>query len=143
MLLARTKPSTVSEEAVPLKEETPAADASTTDKWKGWGEFLCQQGDSCGLPITDRLDIEHKLLQGPTEPVTVTEEAVLLDETPAAKLVKETPTVELEEAPTVVSEEPTPTAELLETPAAEGEIPTVDMRQFLTLTPVGGPIGVH
>ena len=132
MLLARTRPSTVSEETVPLKEVTPAADAPTANnpEWKGWGEFLRQQGDSCGLPITDRLDVEQELLRGPTEPVTMTEEAVLLDETP---------TVKSEEAPTVVSEEPTPTAELPEMPAAEGEIPTVDMRQFLagleTLTP--------
>ena len=141
MFLEHTMPSTVSEGGVPSKEETPAADVPTADnpEWKGWGKFLRQHGDSGGLPITDRLDVEHELLQGPTKPVTAGEEAVLLDEMPAAELVKEMPTVELEEAPTVASEEPTPTAELLETPAAEGEIPTVDMRQFLagleTLTP--------
>ena len=132
MFLARTRPSTMSEETVPLKEVTPAADVPTADnpEWKGWGEFLHQQGDSCGLPVTDRLDVEQELLQGPTEPVTVTKEAVLLDKTP---------TVKSEEAPTVVSEEPMPTTELPEMPAAKGEIPTVDMRQFLagleTLTP--------
>ena len=131
MLLARTKPSTVSDEAVPLKEDMPAdAPTTTNPEWKGWGEFLRQQGDSCGLPITDRLDVEHELLQGPTEPVIATEEAVLLDKMP---------TVKLEEAPTVMSEEPMPATELPEMPAAEGEIPTVDMRQFLaglkTLTP--------
>ena len=136
MLLANalqyTGPSTVSEEAAPPKEVTPAADAPTTAnlEWKGWGKFLRQHGDSAGLPITNRLDVEQELLQGPTEPVTATEEAVLLDKTP---------TVESEEAPTVVSEKPTPTAELPEMPAAEEEIPTVDMRQFLaglqTLTP--------
>ena len=132
MLLARTGPSTVSEEAAPPKEVTPAADAptATNPEWKGWGEFLHQHGDSAGLPITDRLDVEQELLQGPTEPVTATEEAMLLDEMP---------TIESEEVPTVVSEKPTPTAELPETPAAEEEIPTVDMRQFLaglqTLTP--------
>ena len=132
LLLAHTGPSTVSEEAALPKEVTPAADVPTAanPEWKGWGEFLRQHGDSAGLPITDRLDVEQELLQGPTEPVTATEEAMLLDDTPAVKS---------EEAPTVVSEEPTPTAELPETPAAKGEIPTVDMRQFLvglqTLTP--------
>ena len=136
MLLANspqcTRPSTIGEEAVPSKEVMPAADAPTAanPEWKGWGEFLRQHGDSAGLPITDRLDVEQELLQGPTEPVTMTKEAVLLDKTP---------TVESEEAPTVVSEKPMPTAELPQTPAAEEELPTVDMRQFLaglqTLTP--------
>ena len=141
LLHGPTMPSTVSEEAVLLEEEMPAADVPAIDsqEWKGWGKFLRQQGDSCGLPITDRLDAEHELLQGPTKPVTVGEEAVLLEETPAAELVKETSTVELEEAPTVVSEELTPIAELSEMPATKGGIPTVDMRQFLagleTLTP--------
>ena len=127
-----TRPPTVSEEAAPPKEVPPAADAPTAanPEWKGWGEFLRQHGDPTGVPITDRLDVEQELLQGPTEPVTTTEEAVLLDKMP---------TVESEEAPTAVSKEPTPTAESQETPAAEGEIPTVDMRQFLaglqTLTP--------
>ena len=125
---------------------------ATTDsqEWKGWGEFLCQQGDLCGLPITDRLDAEHKLLQGPTMPATVGEEAMLLEEetpateleeTPTVELVEETPNAELEEeAPTAeLLEEPMPTAKLLEMPTAEEGIPTVDMRQFLagleTLTP--------
>ena len=74
--------------------------------------------------------MEQELLQGLTEPVTMTEEAVLLDEMP---------TLESEEAPTAVSKEPTSTAESQEMPATEEEIPTVDMRQFLaglqTLTP--------
>ena len=105
MLLANTpqctKPSTVSEEAVLPKGVMPATDAPTAanPEWKGWGYFLCQHGDHTGVPITDRLDVEQELLRGPTEPVTVTEEAVLLDETP---------TVESEEAPTVISKEPTP-----------------------------------
>ena len=122
----------MSEEAVLPKEVPPAADAPTAAnlEWKGWGEFLRQHGDPTGVPITDRLDVEQELLQGPTEPVTVTEEAVLLDEMP---------TLESEEAPTAMSKELTPTAESQEMPAAKGEIPTVDMRQFLaglqTLTP--------
>ena len=136
LLLANTpqfiRPPTVSEEAVPPKEVPPAAGAPTTAnlEWKGWGEFLRQHGDPTGVPITDRLDVEQELLQGPTEPVTVTEEAVLLDEMP---------TLESEEVPTAMSKEPTPTAKSHETPAAAGGIPTVDMRQFLaglqTLTP--------
>ena len=127
-----TRPPTVSEEAVLPKEVPPAADVPTTanPEWKGWGEFLHQHGDPTGVPTTNRLDVEQELLQGPTEPVTMTEEAVLLDEMP---------TLESEEAPTAVSKELTPTAESQETPATEGEIPTVDMRQFLvglqTLTP--------
>ena len=42
MFLGRTMPSTVSKEAVLLKEETPVADVPATDnpEWKGWGEFL-------------------------------------------------------------------------------------------------------
>ena len=71
-----------------------------------------------------------ELLRGRTEPVTMTEEAVLLDEMP---------TLESEEMPTAVSKEEMPTAKSQETPATEGEIPSVDMRQFLaglqTLTP--------
>ena len=120
--------------------DVPAA--TDSQEWKGWGEFICQQGDLCRLPITNRLDAEHELLQGPAMPATVGEEAVLLEETPATELEEETPTVELveetpnaeleEEAPTAeLLEEPTPTAELFETPTAEEGIPTVDMRQFL------------
>ena len=130
--LQRTKPPTESKEAVPPKEAPPAVDAATAfqPEWKGWGDFLRQHGDPTGVPITDRLDVEQELLRGPTEPVTVTEEAVLLDETP---------TLESEEMPTAVSTEPTPSAESQEMPAAEGETPSVDMRQFLvglqTLTP--------
>ena len=136
MLLANTpqyaKPSTVSKEAVPPKEVTPAVDATTAanPEWKGWGYFLCQHGDPTGVPVTDRLDVEQELLWGPTEPVTVTKEAVLLDEAP---------TVESGEVPTVISKEPTPTAESQEMPAAVGETPTVDLGQVLaglqTLTP--------
>ena len=129
-------------------DDVPATDSQ---EWKGWGNFLHQQGDSCGLPITDRLDEEYELLQGPTMPATVGKEAVLLEEMPAAELEEETPTVELveetnnaelEEVPTAaLLEEPTPTVKLLEepTPTTELGIPTVDMRQFLagleTLTP--------
>ena len=127
------RPPTESKEAVPPKEAPPAVDAPATfqPEWKGWGEFLHQHGDPTGVPITDRLDVEQELLRGPTEPVTVTEEAMLLDETP---------TLESEEAPTAVSMELMPSAESQETPAAKGEIPSsVDMRQFLaglqTLTP--------
>ena len=91
-----TQRPTVSEEAVLPEEAMPAVDATTTanPEWKGWGYFLRQHFD-------DRLDVEE-LLQGPTEPVTVTEEAMLLDETP---------TVGSEEPPPVISEELTPTAE--------------------------------
>ena len=116
-------------------DDVPTADSQ---EWKGWGKFLHQQGDSCGLRITDRLDAEHELLHGPTMPSTVSEEAVLLEEMPTAELVGETPTVklveqtpnaELEEVPTAeLEEEPTPTAELLEMPAAEEATPTLDMR---------------
>ena len=57
------------------------------------------------------MDVED-LLQGPTEPVTVTEETVLLDEMP---------TIELEELPTDMSRELTPAVKLHEMPAAAGE----------------------
>ena len=124
---------TESEEAVPPKEVPLAVDAPAAfqPEWKGWGEFLRQHGDPTGVPITDRLDVEQELLQGSTEPVTTTEEAVLLDEMP---------TLESEEMPAAVSTEPTPSAKPQEMPAAEGEIPSsMDMRQFLaglqTLTP--------
>ena len=73
------------------------------------------------MPVADRLDIEE-LLRGPTEPVTATKEAVLLDEAP---------TVGSEEAPAIISKEPTPTAESQETPAAVGETPTVELGQVL------------
>ena len=124
MLLANTtQPPTVSEEAVPPKEVMPAVDATTAanPEWKGWGYFLRQYGDPTGVPVADRLDVEE-LLQGPTEPVTVTEEAVLLDEAL---------TIGSEEVPTVISKEPMPTAELQEMPAAVGETPMVDLGQVL------------
>ena len=130
--LQHTRPPTESEEAVPPKEVPPAVDAPAAFKpeWKGWGKFLRQHGDPTGVPITNRLDVEQELLRGPTEPVTTTEEAVLLDETP---------TLESEKMLTAVSTEPTPSAESQEMPAAEGETPSADMRQFLaglqTLTP--------
>ena len=121
----RIGPPTESEEAVQPKEAPPAADAPAAfqPEWKGWGEFLRQHGDPTGVPITDRLDIEQELLQGPTEPVTEMEEAVLLDKMP---------TLESEETPAAVSTEPTPSTKQQETPAAEGEIPSsVDMEHFL------------
>ena len=121
----RVRPPTESEEAVQPKEVPPAADAPAAfqPEWKGWGKFLHQHGDLTEVPIPDRLNVEQELLQGPTEPVTETEEAMLLDKMP---------TLESEETPAALSTEPTPSAEPHETPAAEGEIPSSeDMRQFL------------
>ena len=51
-------------------------------------------------------------MQGPTEPVTMTEEAELLEETP---------TIGSEEPPTIMSQELMPTTESQETPATAGE----------------------
>ena len=101
-----TQPPTVSKEAVPPEEATPAVDvtAAANPEWKGWGPFLQEHFD-------DRMDVED-LLQGPTEPVTVTEETVLLDETP---------TIESEEPPTDMSRELTPAVKSHETPAVAGE----------------------
>ena len=98
---------TVSKEAVPPEEATPAVDvtAAANPEWRGWGPFLQEHFD-------DRMDVED-LLQGPTEPVTATEEAVLLDETP---------TIESEEPPTDMSRELTTAVESQEMPAAAGEL---------------------
>ena len=62
---------------------------ATTDSQerKNWSEYFRQQGDLCGVPIADSLDEEARLLQGPTMKLTVSEEAVLLEE--------ETPTVDM------------------------------------------------
>ena len=84
---------------------------ATTDsqECKNWSDYFRQQGNEYGVQLAESLDAEHKLLQGPTMTLTVSEEAMLL-------------------------EEETPTAVLL-----GEETPTVDMRQFLagleTLTP--------
>ena len=100
------QPPTASKEAVPPEEATPAvgATAAANPEWKGWGPFLQEYLD-------DRMDVED-LLQGSTEPVTATEETVLLDEMP---------TIKSEEPPTDMSREPTPTVKLHEMPAAAGE----------------------
>ena len=103
-----TQPPTVSKEAVPPEEATPAADATAAanPEWEGWGPLLQEHFD-------DRVDVED-LLQGPSEPVTATEEAVLLDETPTIKPLTDssrelTPAVESQETP-AAAEEPVDSA---------------------------------
>ena len=54
---------------------------------KNWSEYFCQQGDPRGVLIANSLDEEARLLRGPTMKLTVSEEAVLLEE--------ETPTVDM------------------------------------------------
>ena len=97
-----TQPPTASEEAVPSEEATPTADATATAKpeWEGWGPLLQEHLD-------DQLVVN--LLQGPSEPVTATEEAVLLDKTPAI------------EPPPDSSQEPTPAVESQETSAVAAD----------------------
>ena len=62
---------------------------ATTDSQEGkrWSDFFRQQGDEYGVQLADSLDAEHRLLQGPTMTLTVSEEAMLLEE--------ETPTVDM------------------------------------------------
>ena len=95
-----TQPPATSEETV-LPEVTPAVGATATANTElgGWGPFLQEYLD-------DRMDVDD-LLQGPKEPVTETEETVLLDEMP---------TIESDEPPTNMPRELTP-----ETPAATEE----------------------
>ena len=47
---------------------------------KSWSDFFHQQGDAYGAQLADSLDAEQRLLQGPTMMLTVSEEAVLLEE---------------------------------------------------------------
>ena len=55
---------------------------ATTDsqECKNWSEYFRQQGDLCGVAIADSLDEEARLLRGPTMKLTVSKEAVLLEE---------------------------------------------------------------
>ena len=105
-------------------DDVPAA--TDSQECKNSSDYFRQQGDEYGVQLAESLDAEHDLLRGPTTTSTVSEEAVLLEETPTAELEEEMPTAELEEE--------MPTTELL-----EEETPTVDMGQFLagleTLTP--------
>ena len=54
---------------------------------KSWSDYFRQQGNEYGVQLADSLDAEHRLLQGPTMTLTVSEEAVLLEE--------ETPTMDM------------------------------------------------
>ena len=61
--------------------------ATESQDCRNWSKYFCQQGDLCGVAITDSLDGEARLLQGPTMESTIGEEAVLLEE--------ETPVVDM------------------------------------------------
>ena len=94
-----TQPAASKETVLPEVTPTVGATAAANTEFGGWAPFLHEY-------IDDRMDVED-LLRGPTEPVTETEETVLLDETP---------TIELDEPPTDTPQELT-----LETPAAVEE----------------------
>ena len=47
---------------------------------KSWSDYFRQHIDEYGVQLADSLDAEHRLLQGPTMTLTVSEEAVLLEE---------------------------------------------------------------
>ena len=67
-------------------DDVPATTDSQEYKNR-WSDYFRQQGDEYGAQITESLDAECKLLQGPTMTSTASEEAVLLKE--------ETPTVDM------------------------------------------------
>ena len=134
----KAQPSTARKETVPPEEMTPAVDVTTATnpEWEGWCHVLEEH-------FGDRLDVEDPL-QGPTEPVTVTEEAELLEPVTAteeAELLdeedededeEETPTIGSVEPSSVMSQELTPTAELQEMPAnAEEPIDPAWSREIL------------
>ena len=68
-------------------DDVPAA--TDSQECKNWSDYFRQQGDEYGVQLAESLDAEHELLQGPTMTLTVSEEAVLLEEeTPTAELLE-------------------------------------------------------
>ena len=66
-------------------DDVPAA--TDSQECKSWSDYFRQRGDEYGVQLADSIDAEHRLLQGPTMTLTVSEEAVLLEE--------ETPTMDM------------------------------------------------
>ena len=54
--------------------------ATDSQECKSWSNYFQQRGDEYGVQLADSIDTEHRLLQGPTMTLTVSEEAVLLEE---------------------------------------------------------------
>ena len=65
-------------------DDVPAA--TDSQECNRWSNYFRQQGDEY-VQFADSLEAEHRLLEGPTMTLTVSEEAVLLEE--------ETPTVDM------------------------------------------------
>ena len=61
-------------------DDVPAA--TDSQECKSWSDYFRQQGNEYGVQLADSLDAEHRLLQGPTMTSTVSEEAMLEEETP-------------------------------------------------------------
>ena len=59
-------------------DDVPAA--TDSQECQSWSNYFRQQGDEYGAQIADSLDAEHRLLQGPTMTLTISKEAVLLEE---------------------------------------------------------------
>ena len=65
------------------RDDVPVA--TDSQECKSWSDYFRQQGDEY-VQLADSLDAEHRLLQGPTMTSTVSEEAVLLEETPTVDM---------------------------------------------------------